>query len=709
MTLLQKVFQLGISDDLPAHERKQVRLLNIICANWCLIIVLFVTLDFFIHSKEDLPKVVGSHLMQFVVLSIILYLQSKKQYNLARTLFIFSYFTQCVLLCNVLAPGKYSEFWYLVLPLFALLFFHDQRLHYASLVIALLGFNTPLVVSGLYTGNTYPNTLIITVLFLVIFLIVNYFKRSNVASEALLEEQKNLALQDKILIENQKKELEALHDFQNQFFINVAHEVRTPLTILNGHISKLKKQTEDPLVKSTVDQIKPQVYKIKRIVDDVLDLTKMETQSFEMRKEPTALSEFVNKVFLSFSSNFENKKIDFQLHALEAKDEIIVNIDPVYVERAVGNLLTNALKYTPEGGQVDVRIIETENNQVSIEITDSGIGIKAEDLDRIFNRFHQIDNSINRSGGSGIGLAFSKEILINHEGSLEAKSQEGQGSTFMLSLPIHGRASEQATTIEVDELASSELPQTAPELQSEITILLVEDQADMRAYVKSVLQSYTVIEAKNGLEALSIIEKETIHYIVTDYMMPEMDGHALVTEIKNRNIDIPILMLTARVDSEAKIKMLRLGIDDYLTKPFEEEELLIRIQNGLSNYNSRKLFVTENSVEPIAETKDTFIEELEQHIAEHCTHHYFGITEISHHFNLSVSSLYRKVKSLTGLSPKSLITEVRLQKARKQLELHPSTNVKELAQEVGFKNYTHFNDLFEKRFGTRLRLDKVAN
>lgn len=705
MTLLQKVFQIGISDELTANESKQVRLLNIICANWCLIIILFITLDFFIHSKEDLPRVVGSHLMQFVVLCFILFQQFKKNYDLARALFILSYLTQCILLCNFLAPGKYSEFWYLVLPLFALLFFHDQRLHFISLIIALIGFNTPLLLTDLYAENTYPNTLIITVLFIVIFLIVNYFKRSNVANEALLEEQKDLALQDKILIENQKKELEALHDFQNQFFINVAHEIRTPLTILNGHVSKIEKAQKDEVLKNSVENIKPQVYKIKRIVDDVLDLTKMESQSFEMKMEPIPINDFVNRVFRSFTSNFENKHIRYQLHPLSSHEEMTVDGDPVYLERAIGNILTNALKYTPEGGQVDISISTESDDEIEIQIQDSGIGIKPDDLPKIFNRFYQIDNSINRAGGSGIGLAFSREILINHGGNLEVESEENKGSLFLISLPAKPSSSPSSSeNLKPEKQIQS--PAAHATIHSDIKVLLVEDQADMRDYLKSVLSVHTVVEAKHGLEALEILEKEKVDFIVTDYMMPEMDGHALVAEIKKKDIDLPILMLTARADSEAKIKMLRLGIDDYLTKPFEEEELLIRIENGLKNYNSRKLFVTENSMDETATSQTPFIEELEQYIAENCTHHYFGMMEISHHFAMSVSSLYRKVKALTGLSPKALITEVRLKKARNILEHAPHTNLKELALEVGFKNYTHFNELYSKRFGTKLILGK---
>ncbi|MEP2023324.1 MAG: response regulator [Reichenbachiella sp.] len=708
MTLLQKVFQFGIGDDLPANEKKRVQLLNIICANWCLIIILFITLDFFIHSKEELIKVVASHLMQFSVLSFILFLQSKKKYKKARGLFILTFFMQCLLLCIYLAPGKYMEFWYLVLPLFALLFLQQPKYHYLALSIALVGFNSPLFLPDLYTTSNYPNTAIISVLFIVVFLIVNYFKRSNVAHETLLEQQKDLALADKVLIENQKTELEALHDFQNQFFINVAHEIRTPLTILNGHVSKLGKESTDKKIKNSVKQIKPQVYKIKRIVDDVLDLTKMESQSFEMKKESILISNFINKVFLSFTSNFENKNINYQFHAPSSHEELIVRCDPVYLERAIGNVLTNALKYTPEGGNVAVGIVSESKGKIQIQIQDSGIGIKNEDLPKVFNRFYQIDNSINRAGGSGIGLAFSREILINHDGSLEVESQEGKGSTFFITLPVHQKTSELSKTIDLaDEVeANSEI---TPILQSDVKVLLVEDQTDMRAYVKNVLQEYKVLEAENGLKALEILEKEGIHYIVTDYMMPQMDGYELVKEIKSRNIDIPILMLTARADSEAKMRMLRLGIDDYLTKPFEEEELLVRISNGLNNFNSRKLFVTENNIEETALPLTPFIEELEQYIADNCTHHYFGMTEISHHFSMSVSSLYRKVKSQTGLSPKALITEVRLQKARRLLDQSPRTNLKELALEVGFKNYTHFNDLYTNRFGTKLSLELERN
>ncbi len=252
------------------------------------------------------------------------------------------------------------------------------------------------------------------------------------------------------------------------------------------------------------------------------------------------------------------------------------------------------------------------------------------------------------------------------------------------------------------EIALAEKKDTiSPHSTERKTILLVEDHQEMREYIKTILSQYNIIEATNGIEALTHLENHTIDYIITDYMMPQMDGLQFIKELKARDNNLPILMLTARADTETKINVLRLGIDDYITKPFEEEELLLRINHGLINFSNQQTFIKEEKVE-VSETKDVkFTKSLQSYIQDNCTNTSFGISDLCEEFALSQSSLYRKVKSITGLNTKEFITEIRLQKARQIRESNNGVTLKELVFSLGYKNSTHFNNLYEKRFGEK--------
>ena len=703
MSIIIKLIEGGVYEGLPRSEVKKIRLLNIICLNWCAVIIVFIFIDFYIHTTEDLIKVAATHVLQFGMLITVHLLQRRRKYTLARTLFMMGFLIQCVAFCNFLIVGQYIEYWYILLPLFALLFINDRRQHFFYLAIAIFGLILPATfLKSTYPEGAFPNPAIISVLFVVIFLVVDHFKRSNLKSESNLEQQRNLALKDKVLIESQKQELQKLNDFQNQFFINVAHEIRTPLTILKGNTYKLEKSVAAPSTdqRDTFVVLKKQTGKIQRIVDDILDLTRMESDSFELKKEKIQLSDFVAKNFLTFSSNFESKQIDYQLKDLKKGQSALLDGDATYLERAFNNLLSNALKYTNTGGEVTVTVDESEG-QVIWKVEDTGLGIKEEDLAKIFNRFYQAENSINRSGGSGIGLAFTREVILMHGGDVTVESQLGIGSVFKVILPVSLVSYGVLETIDMTVDIVEKDKQTVAN-EGKLKVLLVEDQADMRQYVKGVLSPYEVLEAENGMVALEILSRETVRFIVTDYMMPNMDGHELVKELKGKQIDIPILLLTARSDQEAKTRMLRLGVDDYLTKPFEEEELLIRIENGLKRHEKWKEYLTVEQIPKIESRQSLFIGELEAFTERNCASQFFGIPEISEHFALSVSSLYRRVKSTTGMNPKAFITEVKLQKARKIVEEGKTNSLKEIAADVGFTNYSYFQNLYRERFGTDL-------
>lgn len=374
--------------------------------------------------------------------------------------------------------------------------------------------------------------------------------------------------------------------------------------------------------------------------------------------------------------------------------------DGKYFERALNNVILNALKYTDKNGNVTLQINE-EKESITISIKDDGIGMEAEDLALIFNRFYQAKNHINKSGGSGVGLAFSKEIIENIGGKITVSSSPGKGSTFNILLPKFQNEQEE-NSVKAKQLTKFERLEHFSSANKKTCVLIVDDSYDMRHYVKDVLKEYDCLEAEDGLEALEKIKTNAVDFIVTDYMMPKMDGLELITRLKSMHHLAPILMLTARADSQIKLSILRLGIDDYLLKPFEEEELKIRIKNAVINNKKRTQYQLDQKIDlSNKDPKDDWIESMQTYIFEQSGKNKFTQADIAEHFNVSISSLFRRIKSETGLSPNELITEVRLQKAKHLLESRQVHSLKHLVLEVGFKHASYFSKKYYERFGSK--------
>ena len=694
----EKNINIGVHSGLPKNEEKLVKLLNFICLIWYSVTILFIISDYFI--VDNYLGVVVGYVLQVILFILVQYLQFKRKYIAARILFVSFSHLLVFAFCNQIIPGVFVDLFYILTPLFGLMFFENRIVHYVLLLLAIISFVLPNYLWHNYDPSLFEDPTTIPIFFISIFLLVTYFRNLNLKNEKRLYEQKNSALNDKELIENQQKELLDLHKFQNQFFVNIAHEIRTPLTIIKGNINRLEGSD-----KTVVDTLKIQTGKIQRIVKDVMDLTKMDTNEFSLNTEDVTFSNFVATIFNSFYSTFQTKEIDYQLFDTSKKNAIIEG-DKMYLESAISNLLTNAIKYTNNKEQVFL-ILEQFTTNIVLKIKDTGIGVEEWEKEKIFKRFYQADNSINRSGGSGIGLAFSKEIIEKHAGSLTLESELGEGSTFIITLPIKS-INENGTksAFEKIELEDSNFIEN-PILKEQKTILLVEDNEDMRNYISSILTEYNVVEAEDGLDGLEKLKKHEIDYIITDYMMPKMNGYDFIKNLKDQNYSIPILMLTAKTDNETKLEVLRLGIDDYISKPFEEEELLLRIKYSLNNYNSQQEYIKSENIQ-IEETRqntitESFLKKLKQFIEDNCKNEKFGVLDICDELAVSHSTLYRKVKSLTGLSTQEFITEVKLQKAFEVFNENETLTLKEVGYKVGFLNYTHFGKLFEQRFGKQIR------
>lgn len=439
---------------------------------------------------------------------------------------------------------------------------------------------------------------------------------------------------------------------------------------------------------------------MKQIVDQILDLSKMKLNKFELNLTQTNLSEILQKIHTSFLPLFTEKSIEFELNVPE---NISIIGDTVYLERAINNIILNSLKYT-EKGQVTLSTTIDHNDMVSLCISDTGIGIKEAELKKVFLEFYQADNEINFSGGSGIGLSFSKNILELHGGNIEIQSKHGEGTNLTLTIPSN--TSLHPTELKPIAPISNQVQKyNSPKVGNEkSTILIVEDHSEMMNYLNVLLSdNYQIVEAKNGLEAIDQLEKEKIDFIVTDYMMPKMNGGDFIKNIRQKGYTTPVIVLTARTDINTKLDVLRLGVDDYLYKPFNSEELLIKIENKLANYKETNQPLKQEKEETTLLQPSTFISDLTLYVDQNCQKSDFNLEVICLHLGLSKSSLFRKLKTETGLNPQGFIKEVRLLKARRVIENKEICSLKELVHLIGVKNMTYFKKVYFERFGLHIK------
>lgn len=684
ISLLTKIYSFGVSQENPESKNKVIKMLNTLCIFWYLAIL--------ITSLSSLENFSNSALLNiggFLFIATCHYLNKIGRFALASMgMLLFTsgyYFT----VAYFSAPGTYIEFFYLLQPSLSLIFF-DRKVY--SWVIFAVSFGLFYYTFIFLNAYDIPNVSALTpkmfFIFLCNYLIVFHLKSLNVKNEGILEEK--------------TQELEQLDQFKSQFFTNISHEIRTPLTIINGHISELNhlKTGDDIQVEKIEQKLKKQINAITALVDNVLDLAKMQSSGFSLNKKTQNVSDLIRRQYLNFEPLFTQKGLNFSMS--ENEHDYLCSIDPVFFERALNNVIVNALKYTDEGS-VSITISK-EKDSVQIAIADTGIGIAESDVKSVFNQFYQVNNDINKSGGSGVGLTFTKEIIELHEGTFFLVSELGKGSTFTIKVPLE--KVEKTLTVKNKEIKAASTRDIKPtkSVIASARVLIVEDNLDMREYLVSVLKDYECIEATNGVEALAVLKDQQVDFIITDYMMPKMDGREFIVKLKTLGYDTPVIMLTAKTDANSKLDILRLGIDDYITKPFEKEELLIRMNNSMINNKERVQYNEEIGEQEAGETEEerTFVSTLKHYIYKKCSDDALVNQEaLAAEFGISRSSLYRRVKSQTGLTPSNFIKEVRLQKARDILEKQPDILLKQLALEAGFSHQTYFSQIYMDRFGIK--------
>ena len=498
-----------------------------------------------------------------------------------------------------------------------------------------------------------------------------------------------------------------------QFFTNISHELRTPLTLIADPVNYIIHDDNlNSQQRSMLQIVQRNVLVLTQLVSEILDFRKVQNGKMELRLSDFNLAESMKQWIKLFSASAQKKHITI---SMDAPDTIMLRADQDKIERICYNLLSNALKYTSEGGEISLMAKE-EGGRVMISVADNGCGISSDELPYIFDRFYQAKNA---GRGTGIGLAIVKAFTELHHGEVSATSIEGKGSTFTIHIPVRqkGEVTNQPTEkIEqlVEPSSAEEVPNQARHIDELIQpyqtdkpeVLIIDDNIDIRTYLRSVLsEKYNVSEAANGKAGLELARKIVPDIVLSDIMMPVMDGLAFCQQLKTDKAisHIPVILLTARSLDEQRAEGYEHGADAYLSKPFSLRLLLSRIDNLIE---SRKKLnqtwskgVEDDEIGNISNEIDkSFLKQLRKIIQENLANSDLSVEQIGDEIGLSRVQLYRKVKALTGYSPVEIVRKARLTRARHLLQTTERT-VSEVAYAVGFSTPSYFSKCYKDEFG----------
>ncbi len=520
----------------------------------------------------------------------------------------------------------------------------------------------------------------------------------------------------------QAEELKSLDKIKTNFFTNISHELKTPITLILGPLSYIldsSNKLNEAEVKNQLHILERNAKNLERLVQEILDLSKLEANKMQVEEVATNLNEFITYVISTFEPQMNSLGIRCELYN-QVETSMNVLMDRSKVEKIFNNYISNAIKYTQNDGLIKIEI-KTVADLLEISVKDNGEGIHEKDLPYVFDRFFQTKFGEHKLlGGTGIGLALVKELAELMNGKVEVKSEIGIGSTFSFSFPI----------VAVPTLKPVLLPPVLEYIDEKnedvdvtsFAILIVEDNEDMRAFIKELLSNLyeNIFIATNGEEALKILKENEfkIDLVITDVMMPKVNGLELFKHVRSAKVSstIPFIMLTALASERDKLASLLVGVDDYLTKPFSVPELLARVNNLLVNYALRKeswldeneklrknidveLQEGETDINDAIPYDEQFVLQITDYIEANLIKEDLSVDSLARAFFVSKRTLHRKLKTMTGLTPNRLIKEVQLQKARKILEEDQNILISDVAHQVGFHQRSTFAIHFKKRFG----------
>lgn len=513
------------------------------------------------------------------------------------------------------------------------------------------------------------------------------------------------------LADVERSKLEEVNQLKLKFFTNISHEFRTPLTLIMTPIRELlDSKSGNRETKEKYEIVYKNANRLYQLINELMDFRKQETGNLQLKVKKHNLYNFLHDAYFSFKDHARQKEIDY---TFECDKDAELFFDKMQFEKVIINLLSNAFKFTPTKGRIDLSCFnDAETDLMCIKITDSGKGIPADLQQTIFDRFYQIENAReDNEVGTGIGLALSKGIVDLHGGEISVESIEGHGTTFTILLPegaTHYVEEQLVTDEAVEEVVNDEMPEQ--EETEGLKILVVEDNEDMRSLVASVFKdSCTVLEAEDGEQGLAMAIENMPDLIISDIMMPKVSGIDLCRRLKQnlKTSHIPIILLTAKHSDDTKIAGIDAGADGFVTKPFNANMLKVRCRNLIkSRAMLRKKFSyaeEENQSEAtgLNSLDEKLIRDAKQAIEKHVQDPEFNVNMLAHEIGLGRTMLYTKIKAISGQTPNGFIQTYRLQKAAEMLMKDPTLNVSEVCYSVGFNTPKYFSKCFFEQFGEK--------
>lgn len=498
--------------------------------------------------------------------------------------------------------------------------------------------------------------------------------------------------------------LKELNRFKSQVLTNITHEFRTPLTIIQGvsgiFKDSISKKTSKHDLSKAYDAIDRNSSSLLSLVNQMLDLAKLESKGIHLDLRQHDLVHEIDETILSFQGAAIEKNIKLSFDS--TVDKLLMDLDDEKFYTTIGNLISNAIKFTPSAGEVKLELTQADPGRVMLRVSDSGIGISESNLPHIFDRFYQVDADVKTNIGTGIGLSLVKELVELMGGEITVESEENKGSAFVIELPVRHTCDPE------EDIGESSLIEEKDEssvlIENKPLLLVIEDNVDVRNYLELLLaEAYSLKMAKDGLEGLNMAQQIIPDLIISDLMMPKLDGIRLCRQLKadDKTNHIPIIILTAKVNFENRLEGLETGADAYLTKPFRKEELFIRLRKlNESRLALQKKYSQFSLIEKPKKLKkeNSFVHKVNSVIEENLTSEQFGVEDLAQQLHMSRMQLHRKLTAVADRSASNYIRSYRLYKA-KPLFVDADKSIGEIAWAVGFQDANYFSKSFHKEFG----------
>lgn len=516
-----------------------------------------------------------------------------------------------------------------------------------------------------------------------------------------------------IIYRYERHRKEDLEETKMQFLINATHDIRSPLTLIMGPLNKLKTRITDAESKQDIDTIDRNAQRLLLLVNQILDERKIDKDQMHLHCQKTDLKEFLRGIMSLYNFNAQERSITLSLkedESLKEEGNLQVWIDRINFDKVISNLLSNAMKYTSDGGEITL-IIGKNKESAIIKVEDTGIGLKEEKTDRLFERFYQGNNNSDiHIEGTGIGLNLCRALVKMHGGAIRAYNRTDgiKGSCFEVNIPLGKEHLKPEEILQEDGTKTAESTGKRTQANRNFNILIVDDDAEIAHYIKTELSDwYRFDHARNGKEGLKMLLTGKYDLVISDVMMPEMDGVTMLKKIKgNSNVsDIPVILLTSKSEVENRLEGLRKGADAFLAKPFNMEELHILIDNLVDNvrrirgkYSGAQGQKAKIEQIQVKGNNDALMERVMKYMNEHLADPDLNVEKLTEDVGISRAQLHRKLKEIAGVSAGEFIRNLRLEQAARLIE-EGQINITQVAYSVGFSNQTHFSTVFKKHYG----------